>query len=247
MKATGDRCQLLGRTIGLFAVLVLLVPARALADDLTTGAAGTASGSVDEATTEVTEAAGTASGSVDELADEAGNTTTIGQTEVSNAADGFPSMATAPLSGTGDGATSTSTVVAWQVPQSEENGSVGTHPRRRPGGLGLIRSSVSELFSGLIRSSVSELITVNGLNRTTGSGVMDEDDPCVDDTEGACLGLLYGWGEIVRRGADVLGLVATTGIGVIGMMVLALSLGVTGWGALLAARRSAIAAASSAG
>jgi hypothetical protein len=51
-----------------------------------------------------------------------------------------------------------------------------------------------------------------------------------------CLDLLFGQGEFVKLGANVLGILATTGIGVIELMVIALVLGVGGSGALVAAR-----------
>jgi hypothetical protein len=51
-----------------------------------------------------------------------------------------------------------------------------------------------------------------------------------------CLDVLFGQGEFVKLGDDVLGILATTGVGVIGLMVIALVLGVSGSGALVAAR-----------
>ena len=59
-------------------------------------------------------------------------------------------------------------------------------------------------------------------------------DPCEEQPQLVCLGLLYGLGEFAENGARVLGLIATTGIGVIGLIIIALGLATAG-SALVAA------------
>jgi hypothetical protein len=58
--------------------------------------------------------------------------------------------------------------------------------------------------------------------------VGDPTDPCESQPQLVCLGLLYGLGDFADGGAMVLGVVATTGIAVIGLIVLALSLATSG-------------------
>ena len=71
---------------------------------------------------------------------------------------------------------------------------------------------------------------------TTGTIEIEQDDPCGDQPQLVCLGLLYGLGDFADAGAKVLGAVAITGLGVIGLVLLALGLGIAGSGALVAGR-----------
>ena len=64
-----------------------------------------------------------------------------------------------------------------------------------------------------------------------------EDDPCLDNPALVCLGILYEMGRYVKLFTSVLGVLATTGIGVVGLMAIALALGTSGSVALVAARR----------
>lgn len=67
--------------------------------------------------------------------------------------------------------------------------------------------------------------------------VSDESDPCYDDPALVCLGILYEMGRYAKIVTSVLGVLATTGIGVVGLMAMALVLGTSGSVALVAARR----------
>jgi hypothetical protein len=64
----------------------------------------------------------------------------------------------------------------------------------------------------------------------------NDDDPCHDDASLVCLGLLYGIGRYAKAFSNVLGVVATTGVGIAGLAVLALALGTMGSAALAASR-----------
>lgn len=67
--------------------------------------------------------------------------------------------------------------------------------------------------------------------------VSDESDPCYDDPALVCLGILYEMGRYAKIVTSVLGVLATTGIGVVGLMAMALVLGTSGSVAFVAARR----------
>lgn len=73
--------------------------------------------------------------------------------------------------------------------------------------------------------------------------VSDERDPCYDDPALVCLGILYEMGRYAKIVTSVLGVLATTGIGVVGLMAMALALGTSGSAALVVARRRSVAAA----
>lgn len=73
--------------------------------------------------------------------------------------------------------------------------------------------------------------------------VSDESDPCYDDPALVCLGILYEMGRYAKIVTSVLGVLATTGIGVVGLMAMALVLGTSGSAALVVARRRSVAAA----
>jgi hypothetical protein len=61
-----------------------------------------------------------------------------------------------------------------------------------------------------------------------------QEDPCEDDPSLVCLGVLYDTGRDVGGFTDVLGVVAATGLGVMGLLVLALALATSGSTALVA-------------
>lgn len=73
--------------------------------------------------------------------------------------------------------------------------------------------------------------------------VSDESDPCHEDPALVCLGILYELGRYAKIVTSVLGVLATTGIGVVGLMAMALALGTSGSAALVASRRRSAAAA----
>jgi hypothetical protein len=73
--------------------------------------------------------------------------------------------------------------------------------------------------------------------------VGDESDPCHDDPALVCLGILYEMGRYAKIVTSVLGALATTGIGVVGLTAIVLALGTSGSAALVASRRRSAAAA----
>ncbi len=74
--------------------------------------------------------------------------------------------------------------------------------------------------------------------------VGERTDPCETRSRSVCLGVLYGLGEFNDDGAAVvLGIVATTGIAIIGLIMIALGLGASG--SALVASGSALVATSS--
>ncbi len=62
-----------------------------------------------------------------------------------------------------------------------------------------------------------------------------------------CLGLLYGLGDFADTPAQVLGFLATTGVGVVALMLLTAGLGVAGSMALVGSRFGSAATAGRAG
>lgn len=79
--------------------------------------------------------------------------------------------------------------------------------------------------------------------RVEQAAVGDESDPCHEDPALVCLGILYEMGRYAKIVTSVLGVLATTGIGVVGLMAMALALGTSGSAALVASRRRSAAAA----
>lgn len=73
--------------------------------------------------------------------------------------------------------------------------------------------------------------------------VSEESDPCHDDPALVCLGILYEMGRYAKIVTSVLGVLATTGIGFVGLMAMALALGTSGSAALVASRRRSATAA----
>jgi hypothetical protein len=86
----------------------------------------------------------------------------------------------------------------------------------------------------LVHASVARL----ALDQMAALGASGE-NPCDEDKPSVCLDLLYGLGDSDSLSARVLGIVALTGIGVIALIVIALSLSATGSGFLIAAGRQA--------
>ena len=84
-----------------------------------------------------------------------------------------------------------------------------------------------------------EHLSVLGYQGETGSGGQEPTtDPCELDQRLVCLGLLFGLGEFADTGARVLGdVLASTGVGVIGLMALTAMLLIAGSAALAASSR----------
>jgi hypothetical protein len=233
------RAAVKGRLVGIMTcliALVLLAPGQALAD-LLDDPEGSTEGVVEdtvedvtevvtEVVNEVTEAAGDGTDEVATAVDDVVTDTADTANDVTQLGD-----ATGGITGTVDGSSGSD---AGGSPASHGRGGSATGGRERAGFLVTItRAShtgswrwkpVNPLGAGLTGMSGGVLL------QTTGDG-----DPC-EGSRSVCLDVLFGRGEFVKLGDDVLGILATTGVGVIGLMVIALLLGVSGSGALVAAR-----------
>jgi ElaB/YqjD/DUF883 family membrane-anchored ribosome-binding protein len=244
MRATG-KGRFIGTTTCFIAVLVLLAPGWALADDLLDDVEESTEGVVEETVEdvtevvtevvdEVTEAAGDGTGevtnTVDDVVNEVNDTTnsatndvTQGVTQVGDTTDG--------ITGTGGGSSGSD---AGGNPAAHNRGGSGTGGSERAGFL------VTISRAGNPGSPRWQPVNPLGVGPTgTSGGVLlqpaGESDRC-EGPRSVCLDLLFGQGEFVKLGANVLGILATTGIGVIGLMVIAFVLAVGGSGALVAAR-----------
>jgi len=84
-----------------------------------------------------------------------------------------------------------------------------------------------ELLAGNVPVDAATIVATEG---------SDDVDPCRDDASLVCLGLLYGIGRYAKAFSNVLGVVATTGVGIVGLAILAFALGTMGSAALAASR-----------
>ena len=277
MKLTKDRRLWVARGVFcLLSVLLLSLPAQALADgvlpggvgevidDVTDGAGqavGDAAGSateaagdvieettgtvddvveettetvgdvVEETTETVDEVAGEVVGTVDEITDEADAVAgTVGG--AANSVAGSSEAIAGGSSGSSDGAGGDGTASVEAAIGSDGVGSGSTLPL---GGARWMRREIDRPyfwwdFSGdALGLWVASAQTVEG---DTGPN----EDPCDSDSQLVCLGLLYGLGDFADTPAQVLGFLATTGIGVFALMILAVGLGLAGSVALVGSR-----------
>jgi gas vesicle protein len=251
MRATRNG-RLISSLFCFITVLALLAPGRAHADDVLNGAEGSTEGVVEdtvedvegvvedtvedvtevvtEVVNEVTEAAddGTdeVTTAVDDVVNEVNDTTNTATNDLTEVGD-----ATNGITGTGGGSSGSDT---GGNPGAQSRGGGGTGGSERAGFL------VTISRAGDPGSRRWEPVNPLGVGLTgTPGGVLlqstGEDDRC-EGPRSVCLDLLFGLGEFVKLGADVLGFLATTGIGVIGLTVIAFVLGISGSVAIVAAR-----------
>lgn len=234
MRATGNGRLIVSMTC-FIAVLVLLAPGVALADE-PSDATGITEGVVEDTVEDVTEV-------VTEVVDEVSESVEDGTDDVTTAVD--------EVAGEVDDATNTATNdvthadgitgIVGGSSGSDAGGSSATGSRggNRTGAREHAGFLVTISRAGDAGSRRWEPVNPLGVELTgTSSGVLpqtDESDPC-EELRPVCLGLLFGQGEFVKLGPSVLGLLATTGIGVIGLMVIAFVLGISGSVAIVAAR-----------
>lgn len=236
--------------------------------DVTETANG-ATEAADEGAGEVTTAAGNSVNDANETTQEATNSVTEAVGQAGDQAENTANVVTEAAGGVVDDAETTANDVTEAADPSKAitgiaGGNSDSDADRRPAGEsvsgggrdGKDRPGSSIAAREASDSGLRQWEPVNPLGWAltgTSSGVLfeqsadsvaaRESDPCEDDPQLVCLGLLYGDKESANHGADVLGIVATTGIGVIGLMLLALGLSIGGSGSLVAARgRSAVAA-----
>ena len=87
---------------------------------------------------------------------------------------------------------------------------------------------------GAMRALTAERAVVSA------AGSSEPDDPCEESAGVVCLGLLFGLGDFADAGNTVLGFLAMTGLGILGLVLLAFGLGAVGSGALVAAGRRSV-------
>jgi hypothetical protein len=230
MKPTRDRGLRSTRWVGcLLAVLSLLLPAHALADVIP--------GEVGDVVDEVTE-------TVDEIGDEVTEGVDDAVEEVTDAVDevaGVPgdvvgSNPSAPGDEQGNDGGSDGPGPPATEPERDE---IGSPPR--VGEAHPVRRDVDRPVSRLVLHSALQNTWVRSVQTVEGDTDPSAADPCNDDVELVCLGLLYGLGDYVDNTTQVLGLLAMTGIGVFSLILLAVGLGMTGSMALLGSRYRAAA------
>ncbi|MCI0634379.1 MAG: hypothetical protein L0206_10770 [Actinobacteria bacterium] len=190
--------------------------------DETTGTVDEVVDDVGGAANDVTEGAddvaGTVGGSVDAVTGSSGQTVASGPTASSNWHGGGGS--TEPEPGTGTSGTA-----------------VGSSGSVFPmGGARWMRREVDRPYFWWDFSGDALGLRVPSAQVVEG-GIGPNEDPCDDDADLVCLGLLYGLGDFAKTPAQVLGFLATTGIGVIALMMLAAGLGIAGSTALVGSRR----------
>lgn len=234
MRATGNG-RLIVSMACFIAVLVLLAPGVALADDLS-DATGSTEGVVEDTVEDVTEVVTEVVNEVSEAAEDGTDEVTAAVDDVVDEVNDATNTATNDVTqadGIAGAVEGSSGSDSGGNPAAHGGGGSRTGERERAGFL------VTISRAGDPGSRRWEPVNPLGVGLTgTSSGVLlqtGESDPC-EDLRSVCLGLLFGQGEFVRLGPNVLGVLATTGIGVIGLMVIALALGVGGSGALVAAR-----------
>jgi gas vesicle protein len=253
MRATGNG-RLVGSLICFITVLALLAPGRALADDLLTDPEGSTEGvvedtvedvegvvedTVEDVTEVVTEVVNEASETADDGTDEV----TTAVDDVVNEVNDTTNTATNDVTQVGDATNGiTGTVGGGGSSGSDNGGNPGAQSRGGSGSGGRERAGFLVTISraGDPGSRRWEPVNPLGVGLTaTSAGVLlqstGEDDRC-EGPRSVCLDLLFGLGEFVKLGADVLGFLATTGIGVIGLMVIAFVLGISGSVTIVAAR-----------
>ena len=290
MYPTRDRRLWFARAVFcVLGVLLLSLPAQALADGVVLGGVGDviddvtesagdaveevtdevdaivepvnegASDVVEPVTEEVGDVAGSVTDSVGDAVDEATGTVDEAVEEVSGAVDDVTdgvSDAAGTAGGAADGVTGSWDQTVASGPSASTDGQGGdgsTEPTTSgpgasstgssspTGGARWMHREVDRPyfrwdFSGdVLGMRVPSAQIVEG-----GSG--PNEDPCNDDVQLVCLGLLYGLGDFADTPAQVLGLLATTGIGVIALVKLAVGLGIAGSTALVRSRRYGAAA-----
>jgi hypothetical protein len=248
--------KLVGAITCSFALLMLFMAPWAIADDGLTDAGNTLDETVDETIEVVDDAADDVTDAVGEVASATGDTVTdasgatndvIGSASESTGSAELNTRGetnTAPadaITGAADGTTGSDTgngsggqggrdtrdrtvITRQDRGDSADSNEAANHGSRRWNPINPLGSTLDNASGGVF------------VQQSSGGSLAAKRDPCRDDTSLVCLGLLYGFGKYADHWMNVLGIVATTGIGLIGLMVLSLTLGIAGSGALVTAR-----------
>jgi hypothetical protein len=227
MRHRRTRLWIAGASFGSLAVVWTILPSFALADDVLEDTVENTEAAVDEAVD-------TTIGVVDEAADDVAGGALV---EATGEITAVPSGGSTSADGGGeDGATT----------GGHEPPKVGDTSRPAGGGAGGggdARASrppaereawVWEPVDRLRLYRSAELEQSVGPSAAVDAAV--DTDPCRADPSLVCLGLLYGLGDYAKSITTVLGVLAMTGMGLVGLMAIALALATTGSGALVVAR-----------
>jgi hypothetical protein len=236
-----SRARRLGLSLAIVTVSISLMPLVASAD-VGDGAVNSATDATGNAVNSATDATGNA---VNSATDATGNA-------VNSATDATGNAVNSATDATGNAVNTAGDTVGAGF-GSINGGTLGDHSN----GSGPSSATVDERSSDRIGHPTSaasgshprwqvrrdayerEHLSVVGYQVGTGSvGQEPTTDPCKLDQRLVCLGLLFGLGEFADTGAEVLGeFLASTGVGVIGLMALTAMLLIAGSAALAASSR----------
>ena len=261
MKPKRNRTLWFARgVISLLGVLALSLPVQALADgvigdtvDEVTGSAGDVTDPITEPVDEVVEpvtetvddAVGEVTVTVDGAVGEVTETVDGAVGEVTETVDG---AADAISDGVSEGAGGSEQGIADTQGEADGSRPSATSVGDTAEGGGAQPAFTSGSGRAGIRFRLEFSRDVLGPWVPSPEGAVDSEagqtseDPCVD-AQLVCLGLLYGMGEFADGQTQVLNFLATTGIGVIALMMLASGLGIAGSMALLGSRSGSAATA----
>jgi hypothetical protein len=267
------RAKFVAAVVGTSTAFILFLPSTAAADDPLGGLVDQTEGAVDSTVQDTTDVVEETVGTVSEVVSDPTTTSASLQEGVADTTAGVRDTVTAVGDAVGDTAAATNETLsgASQVGGAsiEPDGSAGSAygiggtggasgdstagsldgDRQRDGENGRKDRSRAEEIGGQEwgwkpadrLESTWENVPVG--MRVEQVAVSDESDPCHDDPALVCLGILYEMGRYAKIVTSVLGALATTGIGVVGLMAMALALGTSGSAALIASRRRSAAAA----
>jgi hypothetical protein len=264
------RAKLVAAIVGASTALILFLPGPAAADDPLGGLVDQTEGAIDSTVPDTTEVVEETVDTVSEVVSDPTTTDASSQEVVADSTAGVRDTVTAVGDAVGDANTSTNETVggASQVGNAsiETDSSAGSAystgggsgdstagsldgDQQRDGENGRKgRSRADEIGDQDWVWKPADRLESTWENVPVGMrveqvAVSDESDPCHDDPALVCLGILYEMGRYAKIVTSVLGVLATTGIGVVGLMAMALALGTSGSAALVASRRRSAAAA----
>lgn len=229
----------IGSCVWLFGALFVLGGGVALADvvpDVPQAVGDTAGGVTDAVVDPVDEVTDAVDDTVDGVTQAVDDTVDAVTEATSNAANGAASAAGAAAS------SATASGGEGQAGSSEsETGRPGDRRASPPSG-GQPEPVASARVPYGLREPMPAVVAWSGPFAEPEQGGA-QTDPCEQDESLVCLGVLYGLGEFADAGTEVLGVLVTTGVAVIGLMMLAAGLAVAGAWALVAARTTPAGAA----
>jgi hypothetical protein len=252
LKAGRHRLRRFG-SVAIVAIAVLLAPQIASAIDDPTGTisdpVNAVTGTVDDGTDQVTgtvdDGTDQVTGTVDDATDQVTGTVDDATGQVTGTVDDATGQVTGTVentaaSVTGDPAHLGSSATT-SLTSSQEAGSASTDQTGKESVGGSISRSGSSAsgaprWAGLPTSEASYL-PGGGIDIRSEDEGLTGGDPCESDQRLVCLGLLYGLGDFADVGAKLIASLVQTGVGVLGLVALALLLAIAGSSALAASSR----------